>query len=230
MELNLISIATICTIVSTVITIFSYIKSTKTFYRLILILITVGLFIISIILCARTKSYEIKELDEGIKSIELKYEPLNTDDYISYIDSLIRDSSDFEFQKRYEIAKRMYSNNDKADELMLLIDYALNKSKYFWAIKYATEIYSNNTQTKGLKKIIKFTLSSPSSYKYSIIAASEIYGTNDQEEQLIIIIDSCLIYEKFDDAYIAADLIYSNIERDEIKSKILRKMNNYEFK
>jgi len=223
MELNIVNIATICSIISTVITIFSYIKSTRTFYRLILILITLSLISISLILYSESKWNEKKE--KNIIS-KLNYQPLDKDLFLSYGDSLNRDSTDLEFLRKNEVVSGIYSTSDKATELNLLIDYSLLKSKYFWAIKYADEIYSTADETKNYEKIIKSALQDKSNFKYAIIAANEIYSTSNQETQLRIIIDSCLFHKKFEEAYIAAELIYSTATRDEYKSKILRKMNN----
>ncbi len=222
-EPNIVNIATICTILSTGITIFSYIRSTKNFYRIISIIFTLCLIVISIILYSNSKSNLKKETENAVT--EFEYLSIDKNVYLSYSDSLDKDSSDIEFLKKYQIVSGMYSNIDKSKELELLIDLSLQKSKYFWAIKYADEIYSNITEAENLKKVINQALQDKNNYKYAIIAASEIFSSTEQEEQLKIIIDSCLVYKKYDEAYIAAELIFSSISGDKYKSIILREMN-----
>lgn len=227
MEFNLVNVATICSIISTILTVFSYLKDTSTFYRLILILITCCLVTISILLYFKSNPFEetiAQKKETNLTS--LNFPSLDKNTFLEFNDSLNRDSTDIDFFKRFKVAEGITNDYNKSDELALLVNLALRKSKYFWAIKYATKIPNDYNETENLEKIVKAILFGKTNLKYCIIAASKIPNTYAKDYQLKMIIDSCLYHKKYDEAFIASGLINSQYTRDAYKSKILNKMNN----
>lgn len=220
-EFNLLNITAICTFVSTTITILSYVKNAKFFYRLISILITICFFFLALKLYSNRVGKSIK-VDKVENSIE--YESLNRKSFLSYRDSLNQDSTDVEYLKKYEVVNSISITAVMMEELKQLVSYSLTNRKYFWAIMFADRISYSSDRNHELIKIIDYTLTNHQNYKFSIIAASEINISSTRSDKLETIVDSCLNYNMFDEAYLAAELISTTSISDRCKRKILNSM------